>query len=288
MAVRVAERQTAQEPLQRPEGSERPALRIPGRPSRLARYEPVIIGGLAIVIFVAAWQAVAAKRIVSQLFLPGPSDISAAFGDYLARGQIWNDMWTSGQELILGFGLAILIGLPLGMLIGWYRRLSYAVDPFIMFFNSVPRVALTPLFIIWFGIGINSKIAIVFLGAVFAILINTAAAARNLDTSLVRAARSFGASDTQLFRTVILPGSVPFILSGLRLGLAHALTGVVVAELVAAQAGVGLMMATAGQTFQTPKVFVGLVIVAGAGLLMTLALSRIERRFQSWRPQPQA
>jgi NitT/TauT family transport system permease protein len=248
----------------------------------------MLIGGLAIVIFIIAWQVVAAKRIVSQLFLPGPSDIGAAFGDYLAKGQIWNDMWTSGQELILGFGLAILIGLPLGMLIGWYRRLSYAVDPFIMFFNSVPRVALTPLFIIWFGIGINSKIAIVFLGAVFAILINTAAAARNLDTSLVRAARSFGASDTQLFRTVILPGSVPFILSGLRLGLAHALTGVVVAELVAAQAGVGLMMATAGQTFQTPKVFVGLVIVAGAGLLMTLALSRIERRFQSWRPQPQA
>jgi NitT/TauT family transport system permease protein len=169
------------------------------------------------------------------------------------------------------------------MLMGWYRRLSYALDPFVTFFNSIPRVSLTPLFIIWFGIGINSKIAVVFLGAIFAIVINTAAATRNLDPALVRAARSFGASDAQLFRTVVLPGSVPFILTGLRLGLAHALTGVVVAELVAAQAGVGLMMAQAGQTFQTSKVFVGLVIVAGAGVLLTFVLQRIERRFQSWR-----
>jgi ABC-type nitrate/sulfonate/bicarbonate transport system permease component len=265
-----------------------PALRIPGRPSRLARYEPALIGGIAVAVFIASWQLVASRRLVSQLFLPGPLDIGSAFGEYIAKGTIWNDMWVSGQELVLGFGLAILVGLPLGLLIGWYRRLSYAIDPFVMFFNSIPRVALTPLFIIWFGIGINSKVAIVFLGAVFAILINTAAASRNLDTSLVRAARSFGASDTQLFRTVILPGSVPFVLSGLRLGLAHALTGVVVAELVAAQAGVGLMMATAGQTFQTPKVFVGLVIVAGAGLIMTLVLGRIERRFQSWRAQPRS
>jgi len=106
--------------------------------------------------------------------------------------------------------------------------------------------ALIPLFIIWFGIGINSKIAVVFLGAVFAILINTAAGVKNLDPALIKAARSFGASDAQLFRTVVLPGSVPCILTGLRLGLGHALTGVVVAELVAAQAGVGLMMATAG------------------------------------------
>jgi ABC-type nitrate/sulfonate/bicarbonate transport system permease component len=126
----------------------------------------------------------------------------------------------------------------------------------------------------------------VFLGAVFAILINTAAGVRNLDPALIKAARSFGASDWQLFRTVVVPGSVPFILTGLRLGLGHALTGVVVGELVAAQAGVGLMMATAGATFQTSKVFVGLVIVATTGVLMTYVLSRIEQRFQSWKPNP--
>src|SRR5207237_10738978 len=156
------------------------------------------------------------------------------------------DMWISGQELIWGFALSIIMGLPLGLLMGWYRRLTMALDPFVTFFYSIPRVALTPLLIIWFGIGMNSKIAVVFLGAIFAIVINTAAGVRNLDPALIKAARSFGASDAQLFRTIVLPGSVPFILTGLRLGPGHALTGVVVVELLAAQAVVGLIVARGG------------------------------------------
>lgn len=261
-------------------------VRIPGQPGRLARYEGLLIGATAVLVFVVIWQAAAFRRVVPELFLPGPLDIANAFGAYIAKGQIWPDMWISGQELMFGFALATVIGLPFGMLMGWYRRFNEALDPFVTFFYSIPRVALTPLLIIWFGIGINSKIAVVFLGAIFAIVINTAAGVRNLDPALIKAARSFGASDAQLFRTVVLPGSVPFILTGLRLGLGHALTGVVVGELVAAQAGVGLMMATAGATFQTSKVFVGLVIVATTGVLMTYVLSRIEQRFQSWKPNP--
>jgi len=256
---------------------------------------------------VAVWQFIAFRRLVPELFLPGPSDIVVAFATYITKGElvhlqfsilsypfditfpkgaIWNDVWVSGQELFLGFVLAIVVGLPLGMLMGWYRRFNKALDPFVTFFNAIPRVSLTPLFIIWFGIGINSKIAVVFLGALFAIVINAAVGVRNLDPALVKAARSFGATDAQLFRTVVLPGCVPFILAGFRLGLAHALTGVVVAELIAAQAGVGLMMATAGATFQTSKVFVGIVIIAGAGVLITNVFARIERRYQSWKPTP--
>jgi NitT/TauT family transport system permease protein len=265
---------------------EAPVFRIPGQPGRLARYEGLLIGSAAVVVFLAVWQGVAFRRIVPELFLPGPADIANAFVAYVARGQIWPDMWISGQELIYGFVLSIVIGLPLGILMGWYRRLNMALDPFVTFFYSIPRVALTPLLIIWFGIGINSKIAVVFLGAIFAIVINTAAGVKNLDPSLIKAARSFGASDAQLFRTIVVPGSVPFILTGLRLGLGHALTGVVVGELVAAQAGVGLMMATAGATFQTSKVFVGIGIIATAGVVLTYLLSRIEQRFQNWKPNP--
>ncbi|HEY0584215.1 MAG TPA: ABC transporter permease [Chloroflexota bacterium] len=265
---------------------EAPVFRIPGQPGRLARYEGLLIGSAAVVVFLAVWQGVAFRRIVPELFLPGPADIANAFVAYVARGQIWPDMWISGQELIYGFVLSIVIGLPLGILMGWYRRLNMALDPFVTFFYSIPRVALTPLLIIWFGIGINSKIAVVFLGAIFAIVINTAAGVKNLDPSLIKAARSFGASDAQLFRTIVVPGSVPFILTGLRLGLGHALTGVVVGELVAAQAGVGLMMATAGATFQTSKVFVGIMIIATAGVVLTYLLSRIEQRFQNWKPNP--
>lgn len=263
-------------------------IRIPGQPGALSRYEGLLIGAAAVVVFVAVWQFVAwpGRRLMPELFLPGPVDIANAFGGYIAKGQIWNDLWVSGQELVFGFLLAIVIGLPLGMAIGWYRRLSYALDPFITFFNAIPRVSLTPLFIIWFGIGINSKLAVVFLGAVFAILINAGVGVRNLDPALIKAARSFGANDLQLFRTVVVPGCVPYILAGFRLGLAHALTGVVVAELVAAQAGIGLMMATAGATFQTSRVFVGLVIIAVTGVLITFGFSQIEKRFQSWKPNP--
>lgn len=263
-----------------------PPVHVPGQPGAWRRYEGLLIGALAVLIFVSIWQFVAwpTHRLMPELFLPGPVDIANAFGAYIAKGQIWNDLWVSGQELVLGFLLAIVVGLPLGMAIGWYRRLSYALDPFVTFFNAIPRVSLTPLFIIWFGIGINSKLAVVFLGAVFAILINAGVGVRNLDPALIKAARSFGANDLQLFRTVVLPGSVPYILAGFRLGLAHALTGVVVAELVAAQAGIGLMMATAGATFQTSRVFVGLVIIAVTGVLITYGFSQIEKRFQSWKP----
>jgi ABC-type nitrate/sulfonate/bicarbonate transport system permease component len=284
MARTLSARPASEDPLA-PGIAEFPA-RIPGQPGQLSRYQGMLIGGGAVLGFVIIWQLVAFRRLMPELFLPGPSDIAVSASQYIAKGQIWNDLWVSGQELFLGFMLAIVVGLPLGMAMGWYRKLSFALDPFVTFFNAIPRVSLTPLFIIWFGIGINSKIAVVFLGALFAILINAAVGVRNLDPALIKAAKSFGANDLQLFRTVVLPGCVPYILAGFRLGLAHALTGVVVAELIAAQAGIGLMMATAGATFQTSKVFVGLVIIAATGVLITNVFSRIEQRFQSWKPNP--
>ena len=253
--------------------------------SRLGRIEPWLIGVGAVIVFLAAWQAVAAARVVPELFLPGPIDIASALASYVTSPEFVPDVTTSGQELLLGFGLAVVAGLPIGLLIGWYRRLRYALDPFISFFYSTPRIALLPLLIIWFGIGIWSKVAVIFLGAFFPIAINTLAGIRSLDPPLLKAARSFGASDLQIFRTVALPGSVPFILTGIRLGVGHALIGVVVGELVAAQHGVGLAMATAGSTFQTSKVFAGLIIIAGVGVILQILLQRLEGHFDSWRPR---
>jgi NitT/TauT family transport system permease protein len=257
---------------------------IPGRPSAWRRYGGLIVGTLSVAIFLCIWQAVAAARLVPELFLPGPSDIFSEFGVLVREGKLWNDLLVSGQELVLGYGLAILIAIPLGILMGWYRGMSWALDPFVSFFYSTPRIALLPLFIIWFGIGINSKIAIIFLGAFFPILINTVAGMHNIEPGLIKVARSYGASDLQIFRTVALPGSVPFTLTGLRLGIGHALIGVVVGELIAAQAGIGLMMANAGATYQTSRVFVGVFILAFAGLALTYILQLLERRFQSWKP----
>ena len=253
--------------------------------SRVKQYEPAVIGLLSVLAALTAWQLVANARIWPPLFLPGPWEVGQAMVKLFQQGDIWLDMATSGQEIAIGYGLAIVIGLAIGLAMGWYTRFQYAMDPFVNFFYSTPRIALLPLFIIWFGIDQPSKVAVIFLGALFPIIINTMAGVRTTEAALLRVARSFGASDALIFRRVVLPGSVPFILTGFRLGVGHAMTGVVVGELIAARHGVGQLIAIAGQTFQTPKMLAGVVLIAGTGMLLTTILQRIENRFQSWRPQ---
>jgi NitT/TauT family transport system permease protein len=229
------------------------------QPSRIKQYEPLIIGTLSVVTALTAWQLVANARIYSILFLPGPWDVAQAFVKIFQTDDIWLDIATSGSEMGIGYGLAIVVGLVLGLLMGWYTRFQYALDPFVNFFYSTPRIVLIPLFILWWGIEMQPKIAVIFLGALFPIIINTMAGVRNTEAALLRVARSFGAS--------------------------HALTGVVVAELIAAKHGVGQLIAIAGQTFQTPKMLAGVVLIACTGMLLTTLLQRIENRFQAWRPQ---
>jgi ABC-type nitrate/sulfonate/bicarbonate transport system permease component len=255
------------------------------RPSRVKQYEPLVIGTVSVVFALTVWQLVANTRIYSVLFLPGPWDVAQAFVNLFQTGDIWLDIATSAEELVIGYGMAVVIGLLIGLLMGWYTRFQYALDPFVNFFYSTPRIVFIPLFIIWLGIELQPKIAVIFLGAVFPIIINTMAGVRNTEAALLRVARSFGASDALTFRRVVLPGSVPFILSGFRLGIGHALTGLVVAEYIAARHGVGQLIAIASQTFQMPKALAGVVLIACTGMLLTTILQRIENRFQSWRPQ---
>jgi len=255
------------------------------QPSRIKQYEPLVLGTLSVVIALTAWQLVANARIYSILFLPGPWDVAQAFVKLFQTDDIWLDIGTSGAEMGIGYGMAIVFGLVIGLLMGWYTRFQFALDPFVNFFYSTPRIVLIPLFILWWGIEMQPKIAVIFLGALFPIIINTMAGVRNTEAALLRVARSFGASDALIFRRVVLPGSVPFILTGFRLGIGHALTGVVVAELIAAKHGVGQLIAIASQTFQTPKMLAGVILIAGTGMLLTTVLQRIENRFQSWRPQ---
>jgi len=151
--------------------------------------------------------------------------------------------------------------------------------------NATPRVALLPLVIIWLGIGILSKVGIIFLGAVFPILINARDGVKTTPYSLLTAARSFGASEWQIFRSVVLPSTVPFIITGLRLGIGRALIGVMVGELYAATAGIGFMITVAGATFQTDKVFVGILIFAATGMFGMEILNRLELKFDKWRPK---
>ncbi len=261
-------------------------IREPGTLSRIYnRWGDMMLGGMAVVLFLAVWEWAGTSGAINPLFTSAPSRIVNAFVRLSNDGELGKDIVVSGLEFVYGFGLSIIVGIPFGILMGWYRPLNALLDPFVNFFYATPRVALLPLMIIWLGIGINSKIAVVYLGAIFAILINTITGMNALDASLIKAARSFGASDMQIFRTIAVPGSVPFILGGIRLGLGHALIGVVVGELYAATAGVGYLIAVAGNTFQTDKVFVGVIIIAAAGMFITAVMKRLESHFDAWRPQ---
>ena len=254
------------------------------RPTRFRRYEAPAIGAASVIFVLTVWQLSADAKLAG-IFLPSPLAVTQAGVKLFQKGDIWLDIATSGQELVYGYGLAVVVGLVLGLLMGWYTRFQYALDPYVNFFYSTPRIVLVPLFIIWLGIDVESKVAVIFLGALFPIIINTMAGVRTTEAALLRVARSFGASDALIFRRVVLPGSVPFILTGFRLGVGHALTGVVVGELIAAKHGVGKLISDYGVTLQMDKMFVGVIIIAGTGMLLTTVLGRIERRFQSWRPE---
>lgn len=251
----------------------------------LVRHENALLGAIAVVVALLLWEAVAAFGLVNPLFTSSPSRIFETGYAMFADGSIYPHLAISGLELVVGYGLAIIVGVPLGVMLGWYRRLDAAFDPIISALYATPRIALLPLIMIWFGIGLGSKFAIIFLSAVFPILINTISGVQTVERDYIKVAKSFGANDRQLFLTVAVPAAVPFLLTGLRLGLGHALIGIVVGEMYAAQAGIGYMISVAGATFQTDRVMFGIILIAAGGVILTNILRMVERRFDRWRPQ---
>jgi NitT/TauT family transport system permease protein len=248
--------------------------------------EKKILGTASVVVFLAIWELVGnTYQLINPMFMSAPSLIWKAAVQLFTSGEIYNDLYVSGIELFWGYLLSVAVAVPFGIAIGWYKKLAHIFDPFVNAMNATPRVALLPLVIIWLGIGILSKVGIIFLGAVFPILINTRDGVKTTPANLLTAARSFGASEWILFKTVVLPSTIPFILTGLRLGLGRAIVGVMVGELYAATAGIGFMITVAGATFQTDKVFVGVLVFALTGMLGTEAITRLERRFDKWRPK---
>jgi len=236
-------------------------------------------------VILGIWQAFWSAGKISPLFMSGPSAIVRQFHELWVRGTLLSDLAYSGRNFAVGFAMALVAGVVLGLIVGWYRRVRLLADPFLNALFATPRVAMVPLIIIWFGVGMWSKVFIVFLSAFFPILVNTIGGVRAIDADLLRAARAYCASDWQIFTTLALPGSVPFILTGVRQGVALGLIGVVVGEMFGGSQGVGFMVAYGGQTFATDTLFVGVLIIAGAGILLTSLAERLERRFSRWRPE---
>src|SRR6478609_3240980 len=247
-------------------------------------YERLIIGVGSLALFLVLWEIISRSGLVDPLFISSPVRVVRTGTASLASGEIWADLKVSGVEFLLGYVGAAAVAIPLGLAMGWSKRLQYIFGPFVDTLNAVPRVTLLPLIIIWLGIGIWSKVAVVFLGAVIPILINTQSGVKTSEARFIRVARSFSASKLKIFSSIILPGTVPFIFTGLKYGAGRALLGVVVGELYASTAGLGHMIAEAGNTFQTDVVFFGVLIFMATGLVVVAFLDVFERRFERWRP----
>lgn len=261
-----------------------PKHRKGGFRDRIAANERPILALAGIAGFLIAWELGSRAGVVNELFFSRPSLIIAAGVTEVQNPRFWEDARTSITELAIGYVLAIVLGIPIGLAAGWFPKVQWILDPWLNFFNSLPRIALLPILIVLFGFGILSKVAIVFLGAFFSIVIPTLQGVRTVDRRFLDVATSFRAPRRLLFTSVVGPSTVPFMVTGLRLGMARALIGVVTAELMAQDHGLGVMIRRAAEALDSSRMLFGVLIFTIAGIVGVELIRRFERRFQKWRP----
>ena len=263
-----------------------PLQRSKGRLGRLLENERLILGLAGVVIFLSFWEFGSRSGVINAYFFGRPTGIVEAGILEVQSDRFWSDFFASFSEFAIGYLLAIALGIPIGLADGRFRRLQYALDPWLNFFNSLPRIALLPILVIMFGVfGPGAKIAVVFLGAFFSIVIPTMQGVRTTDRRYIDVARSFKASEQLLFRSVVIPSTVPFIITGLRLGIARALIGVVTAELYTQTEGIGVLIRRATENGDANRALFGVLLFTISGIIGVEAIRRLETRFQKWRPQ---
>jgi NitT/TauT family transport system permease protein len=242
-------------------------------------------GILSVVAAAALWEIAGRTFWNNPLFFAPLSAVIAKMGSLWAAGTLPTDIAVSFEEFILGFLLATVAGIGVGVLMAGSKPLCELIDPWVSMLYSTPFVAVAPLLTLWLGIGLTAHVAVVFITAVFPILINTYAGLANSDRDLIEVAQSFGANRLQIFAKIQFPGALPFIVAGLRQGIARGLVGVVVAELFGSHSGLGYLILISGQQFDPAGLFVGILLFALAGIATVEAVKFIERRMAPWRAQ---
>jgi len=236
--------------------------------------------------FIIVWEAasVFGQRINPQLdvMLPPPTAVVSAATDLLGRGVLFIHIRDSLYRVLLAVGTATALGVPLGLAMGWSARFRAAVDPLLEFIRPIPPLAWIPLSILWFGIGDMQIVYIIFLAAFFPVVLNSMAGARDVDTYLVRAGMSLGASRRELFRTVVLPAALPQIFTGVRIGLGIGWMALVAGELVAAPSGLGYMINNARTLFRSDYILLGMVLIGVLGLVLDYLMRQAMRLAMPW------
>lgn len=260
------------------------ASRRSSRPLTPAQWSLISVASLLLL-----WWAVTASGLVPSLFLPPPAAVLAKFGTLVSSGYmdatLQQHLWASLQRIVLALLAAVAVGVPLGIVIGSYPRVRHLLDPLIEFYRPLPPLAYLPLIVIWFGIGELSKVLLIFLAILAPVLIATAHGVRSVSSVRQQAALSLGASRGQLLRYVILPGALPDILTGIRIGLGAGWSTLVAAELIAATQGLGFMIQSAAQFLVTDVVVLGIIVIALVAFALELGLRRLQRRLTPWHGQ---
>jgi NitT/TauT family transport system permease protein len=249
----------------------------------LDRYYGLAVSTVSVLVFIVLWEVAAGRGWINIRFTSQPSRVFWAALTIFQSDNFFLHASVSLIEFGLGMALA-LIAIPLGLVLGTSRRLRLFIEPPLMALYTAPRLVLLPILIVWLGIGMASKVAVVFLGAVFPIIINTIAGIRDADQRLIQAARSFGASQLDIYIKVLIPGSLPAILMGLRLGIGRGLLSVIVGEMFVSEAGIGYQLMSYGQGMQIDKMLVYAFVVSIFGYGLTMMVQLIENRVRSWRP----
>jgi NitT/TauT family transport system permease protein len=235
-----------------------------------------VLGGLLF------WELVSRLLVANALFLAAPSQIVYAIYQLTLTGELGRHIYISAIEFVIGYVIAAVIGIALGFGMASNARFKQAMQPWISGFYATPTIALAPLFILWLGIGIWSKVLVVIFLVLFPVTINTEAGLRTTSERLIEMLKSFGASRSQIFFKVSLPSALPFILAGLKLGIGRGLIGVVVAELFGSRAGLGRLISQSADAFNMPELFAGVIVLAVAGIAMTAGFGWLEKRLVPW------
>ena len=242
-------------------------------------------GLTSFLVIIVAWEIIGRFVLTNHVFaVPFSSVVEAAFKMW-DSGELQTDIIASFTAVAYGMLLAIIFGVLLGVILGASTIIREYVEPVVTALYATPLVAIAPLLILWFGIGIASKIAVVFLMAVFPIAINTSSGILNTDPEFIEVARGFRANRAQIIGKVMVPAAIPFVVTGIRLAVGRAIVGVVVGEMFGARAGLGFLIFTAGQTFDTSSLFVGVITLSLIGMGLTLAIRAIEDRLSAWKPR---
>jgi ABC-type nitrate/sulfonate/bicarbonate transport system permease component len=244
--------------------------------------EQVILGLVGLLLIAVVWQIVSSMGWVNPLLMSSPSQIAKATVLQSAQGDIWSSFFDTMTEFVLAFAMSIVFGVFIGLIMGWFRKVEYIADPFVWLFYSTPLIAFYPLFVIWFGLGFKTAVMMGFLMSIIPIIVNTYEGVKGTNPILIRAARSFGGNSRQILLKIVIPGALPMIVTGWRIGVERALIGVIVGEMFSSNQGLGFRISYFGARLQTADLFVAIILVVLTGLLLTQLLRILENRLMNW------